>query len=94
MKRIVILALLVSSIVSVAWANTRTVKLSVPSMNCAICPITVRKALEKVDGVMNAQVSYETKSAMVIFDDQITNTAKLMKATHNAGFPSTEMKEE
>ena len=34
-------------------AATKTVTLSVPGMNCAACPITVKKALGKVPGVAN-----------------------------------------
>jgi len=92
MKRLLTFALLMSGMVSVAWADTRTVKLSVPSMNCAMCSITVRKALEKVDGVKQADVDYKTKSAVVIYDDQKTNVDLLAKATQDAGFPSTEIK--
>ncbi|HFQ5013275.1 TPA: mercury resistance system periplasmic binding protein MerP [Vibrio vulnificus] len=94
MKRLLVFVLLMSSLLSVAWADTRTVKLSVPSMNCAICPITVRKALEKVEGVTQVSVDYETKSAVVVYDDLKTSVSLLTKATQDAGYPSTEIKEE
>ena len=81
MKQVLIFALLMSGLLSVAWADTRTVKLSVPSMNCAMCPITVRKALEKVDGVKQADVDYKTKSAVVVYDDQKASVDLLTKAT-------------
>lgn len=60
-----------------------------PTMNCAMCPITVKKALTKVDGVSRAEVSYEDKEAMVTFDDEKTSADALIEATTNAGFPST-----
>ena len=94
MKQVLIFALLMSGLLSVAWADTRTVKLSVPSMNCAMCPITVRKALEKVDGVKQADVDYKTKSAVVIYDDQKASVDLLTKATQDAGYPSTEVMQE
>ena len=94
MKQVLIFALLMSGLLSVAWADTRTVKLSVPSMNCAMCPITVRKALEKVDGVKQADVDYKTKSAVVVYDDQKASVDLLTKATQDAGYPSTEAKQE
>ena len=31
-----------------AWAVPKTVTLSVPTMDCPVCPITVKKALTKV----------------------------------------------
>ena len=94
MKQGLIFALLMSGLLSVAWADTRTVKLSVPSMNCAMCPITVRKALEKVDGVKQADVDYKTKSAVVVYDDQKASVDLLTKATQDAGYPSTEVMQE
>ncbi len=72
-----------------AWAKPQTVILELPTMNCAMCPITVKKALTKVDGVSQAEVSYEDKEAVVIFDDEKTSTNTLIEATTNAGYPST-----
>lgn len=72
-----------------AWAKPQTVTLDLPSMNCATCPITVKMALNKVDGVSSAEVSYEKKQAVVTFDDTKTTTDVLVKATTNAGYPST-----
>ena len=94
MKRILVFVLLMGGLLNVAWADTRTVKLSVPSMNCAMCPITVRKALEMIDGVKQADVDYKTKSAVVIYDDQKASVDLLTKATQDAGYPSTEIMQE
>lgn len=94
MKQLLTFVLLMSSMVTTAWADSRTVKLSVPSMNCAMCPITVRKALEKVDGVKQADVDYKTKSAVVVYDDQKASVDLLTKATQDAGYPSTEVMQE
>lgn len=91
MKQLLMSVLLMSNMVTLAWADSRTVKLSVPSMNCAMCPITVRKALEKVEGVTQANVDYETKSAVVVYDDQKTSVSLLTKATQDAGYPSTKI---
>ncbi|MCW8899345.1 MAG: mercury resistance system periplasmic binding protein MerP [Gammaproteobacteria bacterium] len=69
-------------------AETKTVTLDVPGMTCKFCPITIRKALEKVPGVIDAKSDYETKSATVTFDPDKTNIEALTKATENAGYPS------
>lgn len=74
---------------SATSALAATATLSVPTMNCAACPITVKKALMKVKGVSEAKVSFEKKEAVVSFDEAQTNAVALMKATENAGFPST-----
>ena len=75
-----------------AWAAVRTVTLSVPTMDCPVCPITVKKALTKVDGVSKAEVDFDKRLARVTFDDSKTNVDALTKATTNAGYPSTLVK--
>ena len=71
-----------------AYADSKTVTLSVPGMDCEACPITVSKALKKVDGVEKVAASFEKREALVTFDDAKTNVDALRKATANAGYPS------
>jgi mercuric ion binding protein len=74
---------------SAAFAGQpQTVTLDVPNMTCPLCPITVRKALEKVPGVKNAKVDLEKKAATVTFDPDRANAGALIKATTDAGYPS------
>jgi mercuric ion binding protein len=75
-------------IASTAWANPKTVSLSVPSMDCPVCPITVKQALTKVPGVTRAEVSFDKRQATVTYDDAKTNVEALTRATANAGYPS------
>jgi mercuric ion binding protein len=72
-----------------AHAESKTVTLDVPSMYCEACPITVSKALKKVNGVEKVAASFEKRQAVVTFDDARTNIDTLRKATANAGYPST-----
>ena len=71
-----------------ALATPTTVILSVPSMDCPVCPITVKAAFTKVKGVSQAEVSFDKRQATVTFDDAKTNAAALTQATRNAGYPS------
>lgn len=83
-------AVLVFTVVAAPlWAATKTVTLAVPGMTCAACPITVKKALAKVDGVSKAVVSYEKREAVVTFDDTKTTIEKIIDATEDAGYPSS-----
>ncbi|MXS77396.1 mercury resistance system periplasmic binding protein MerP [Nitrosomonas sp. JL21] len=82
-------ALALAAIVTPLWAATQTVTLSVPGMTCAACPITVKKALSKVEGVSKTEVSYEKREAVVTFDDAKSSVQKLTKATEDAGYPSS-----
>ncbi len=82
-------ALALASMASVGEAAERSVTLDVPGMYCEMCPVTVSKALKKVNGVERVKASYETKQAVVTFDDDKTSVEALQKATANAGYPST-----
>ena len=77
-----------------AWAKPQTVTLNLPTMNCAMCPITVKKALNQVTGVTKAEVNFEHKQAVVTFEDTQTSAGKLIDATTNAGYPSTHVETE
>ena len=74
---------------SMAMAGPQTVTLDVPGMNCSTCPITVKKALMKQDGVEQVQTSLKQKKAVVTFESDKVSPKKLIAATTNAGFPST-----
>ncbi|SOE66286.1 mercuric ion binding protein [Burkholderia sp. OK233] len=66
----------------------RTVTLDVTNMDCAACPITVRKALEKVPGVTSAKVDFASKTGEVVFDPKKASVDALTNATTDAGYPS------
>ncbi|WP_026437660.1 mercury resistance system periplasmic binding protein MerP [Acidovorax sp. JHL-9] len=88
MKKLVALGALIV-LMSPVWAATQTVTLSVPGMDCAACPITVKKALTNVPGVSKTEVSLERREAKVSFDDPKANVEALTRATKDAGYPST-----
>lgn len=88
MKRLAALVVLAAVLSAPAWAATQTITLSVPGMTCAACPITVKKALSRVDGVSQVAVSFEKREAIVTFDDARTGARKLAQATEDAGYPS------
>lgn len=88
-KQCVLASVLVFSFSDAAFAAMQTVTLAVPGMTCAACPITVKKALQKVPGVSMVKVSYEKKEAIVNFDDARTTIKALESATLEAGYEST-----
>ncbi len=89
LKNLVPAALLALAFSAPACAAVRTVTLSVPGMYCEVCPITVKKALQKLPGVSKVEVSYEKKEAVVTFDDAKTSVKALENATFEAGYEST-----
>ena len=70
-------------------ATPQTATLDVQNMTCELCPVTVRKSLEKVPGVSQARIDFAKKTATVAFDADKTNATALVKATTDAGYPST-----
>lgn len=68
--------------------HCKTVVLDVQKMTCALCSVTVQKALEKVLGVAEANIDYDHKTATVKFDPEKARAAVLVKATTDAGFPA------
>jgi mercuric ion binding protein len=89
MKKLITVLALSTALIAPAWAATQMVTLSVTGMTCAACPITIKKALNKVEGVENIEVNLEKKEALVTFDDAKTTVEALLEATTNAGYPST-----
>ncbi len=88
-KKLILATILAFAFIDAAFAAVRTITLSVPGMYCEVCPITVRKALEKVPGVSRVNVSFEKKEAVVTFDDAKTSIKALEDATFEAGYEST-----
>jgi mercuric ion binding protein len=81
-------AVVLAVLAAPSFAAPQQVTLTVPTMDCATCPITIKVALMKVPGVSKAVVSYKHRTALVTFDDAKTNVAALTHATDGAGYPS------
>ena len=89
-----VLAFLLSAFVAAAplpavAGASQTVTLDVKNMTCAACPITVKKAINQVPGVVSATVEYESRTAVVTFDPSKTSVEGITKATADAGYPSS-----
>ena len=74
--------------VIVAADAIKSVTLEVQGMNCAACPLTVRKALTKVPGVSDVKVDYKSGIAEVNYDPNKTSPDELAKAVTMVGYPT------
>ncbi len=83
------IAFILCGVSVMAYASPKTVTLAIPSMDCPVCPVTIKKALSQVPGVSQADVSFGKRQAVVTFDDAKTDVAALTDSTKNAGYPST-----
>jgi len=69
-----------------AAAFTKTVTIKVAGMKCAKCSASVSKALKATEGVESAEVSSEKGEAVIKYDDQKLNEAKLREVINSTGF--------
>lgn len=90
MKRILVVAAVAMTLISAsgALADERIVTLAVDNLFCVTCPYIVKQTLVRIDGVSAVEVSYREQTAVVTFDDDMTDVAALTTATGDAGFPS------
>ena len=70
----------------VAAVETKT--FAVENMTCALCPVTVKKAMQSVNGVRSVEVDFNAKTAAVVFDPAVATTEAIAAATTNAGYPA------
>jgi len=85
----ILLALLVAFPVAAAAATPATCTLAVQKMTCSLCPLTIKKSLEKVPGVSTVAIDFDKKTATVTYDPEQTAPDTLTRATTDAGYPST-----
>lgn len=75
------------SLAATAQEKLLTSKFTVENMTCRMCHITVKKAIESVDGVVKATVDYDSKVALVSHHEN-TKIDAIEEATKNAGYPA------
>ena len=97
MKRILALALFglaaiapITAIPAAAQtaASEQTVTFLIDNMTCALCPVTVKRAMEGVTGVRAVEIDFEARTATVVFDTAATNADAVATASANAGYPA------
>lgn len=69
-------------------AESKSATFAIENMDCALCPVTVRKAMENVSGVKSVSIDFESKTATVVFDPAVTDTGAIAAASTNAGYPA------
>ena len=79
-------ALSQSPAVTVAQVQTET--FAIENMTCALCPVTVKTAMERVEGVSSVDIDFDAKTATVVFDPTVASLAAIEAASTNAGSPA------
>jgi mercuric ion binding protein len=66
----------------------QTQTFAIENMTCALCPVTVRMAMEKVTGVKSVAVDFEAKTATVVYDPSVATAEAIAAASTNVGYPA------
>jgi len=74
--------------VAMAAKESQTLTFTIDKMTCALCPITVRKAMKQVSGVEEVKVDFKAKTAIVAFDPTLATPDQIAAASTNAGYPA------
>ena len=84
-----IATLVLASNITAASSIEETVTFDVDKMTCATCPIVVRKAMLRVDGVKEVSIDLDSKTAVVTYDVELTTPAEIESASTEVGFPAS-----
>lgn len=69
-------------------ATDQSVTFTVDNMTCALCPVTVKRAMEGVEGVRAVEIDFAARTATVLFDTASTSAEAIAAASANAGYPA------
>lgn len=72
--------------VVVADGNSAVLNVKIPSMDCAACAFSIQKKLRQQPGVVTAQISYDTKEAVVQYDTTKLSPQDITAAIDQTGF--------
>jgi len=82
MKKISILLIGVSFVL----AAQKTAIITIKGMTCPLCTSAIKHSLKHTKGVIKAKVILNTKTATVVFDENKTDTSKLLNAIKAVGY--------
>jgi copper chaperone CopZ len=72
--------------VAAADGNSAVLKVKIPSMDCAACALNIQSVLKRQAGVQQAQVSFDTKEAVVQYDAAKISAENIIAAIDQTGF--------
>jgi copper chaperone CopZ len=74
-------------------SNIKTAEFNISGMTCASCEKHVNHEVNKLNGIVNSNASYENRNAIVEFDRTKTNETEIEKAINSTGYKATDKKE-
>ena len=65
------------------------VLIKIDGMHCHRCQQAIKKALQNIDGVFEAEVDFPTRQASVLYDPAQVNVRQLVEAVSDVGYRTT-----
>jgi len=87
MKKLLTIVLFIF-LTTTIYAENQTIELSVPSMTCKMCSITLERVFKPVSGITSFKADNDEKTITVSYDDNILNLDDIIMMTINAGYPA------
>jgi copper chaperone CopZ len=66
--------------------ETKTVRMPVEGMSCVVCAASVKKALQSIEGVQEAEINLERREARVRYVEGQVSPEQLMAAVNQLGY--------
>jgi mercuric ion transport protein len=73
--------------------NSSELVVSIPSMDCAACAVGIQGELKKIEGIDSAQISYDNKQAVIVYNSNLIAETQILEAIKSTGFPPVKLKE-
>lgn len=70
-------------------SQTQLSKLSISGMHCTSCSLLLKKTLESLNGVSEANVNYATGKALIKYDPNIVSERDLINAVDSTGYQAS-----
>lgn len=67
-------------------SRTERVTIAIEGMHCESCAAGIRVTLKRTSGVISAEVSYQSKEAIVEYDPEKITPSKIVETINNLGY--------
>ncbi len=62
------------------------IELKINGMHCGSCAMLIKEELAETDGIASAEVSFESKAAVIEFDENLTSENAISKQINELGY--------
>lgn len=75
-----------------SFAGQKTAEISISTVQCGTCSKTIKKALNKIDGVITVDVDIKNKKATITYNDSKITLEQIENTITRAGYDANDKK--